>query len=76
MSDDGLAVYVLYYNPSDYPGLYVVRRQVATATSITVDPEPMAVTDTLMGARALLPVGLHRIERDIIDEPQIVETWL
>ena len=61
---DGLAVYVIYANPSDYPGKYVVRRQVVTSTAIVNDAEPLGVVDTLDQARALLPVML------------IVETWL
>jgi len=71
-----LPIFVIYRDPSDYPGKYVLRRQLVSGGVITVDPEPMAVGDTLMHARAQLPMGLHRMERHQDDEPQIVECWL
>lgn len=72
----GLAVLVIYHNPTDYPGRYVVRRQVATAIGIVADGDPLGVVDTLDAARALVPEGMYRLDRHPTDEPQIVESWM
>jgi hypothetical protein len=73
-----LAVVVIYRNPLDYPGKYVVRRQWAGAGgSIEVEDEPIAVVDTLDEARAAVPAEQDAcIARDPHDEPHIVESWI
>ena len=70
-----MEVYVVYYDPSDYPGLYVVRRQVAGRGTVTTDREPLTVAKTLKEARQCIPAGLERFQPSPDDDPVIVETW-
>lgn len=72
--DEGLTFWVVYFNPSDYPGKYVVRVQVLLKGELLSDPA-CQVADTLDGARALIPHGLHCQPRQPNDFPVVVETW-
>lgn len=71
----GAHQYVIYENPRDAPGKFVVRR-----FFFVHGPEPIAVgiTDSLEEARALVPQKTHgcKIDRMPQDEPQIVEVWM
>lgn len=71
-----LSVYVIYYNPSDYIGMYVLRRQQIVAGEIHIDKKPMCVSKHMGDIRAALPVGL--IEISTANEPDrcIEEIWL
>lgn len=73
-----LLVAVIYHDPSDYPGMYVVRQHHATSSGPpTIDVEPLAVTDTLEAAReAVPPQQSWRTDRFPEDDPTIVETWM
>jgi hypothetical protein len=78
---DGLAMYTVYENPSDYPGWFVVRRSVVTADGVvTMAPTLFARARTLKDCRAAIedahPEGLVCMHRSEGDEPQIVEVWL
>lgn len=71
-----LRVWCIYFNPSDFPGLYVVREW-----HVLRDKEPMPVNvartrHTLVQARELIPLGLVALARCPSDDPAIVETWL
>ena len=70
-----MEVYVVYYNPSDYPGLYVVRRQVAGRGTITVDAKPLGVSATLKEVRSFIPSHAEQFPRDPNDDSTIVEVW-
>lgn len=75
VEDNGLKVWVITYNPSDFPGKYVVRPQVADAEGVS----PMAeyyVEDTLNEVRRHVPDGLCCLQRDPNDDPVIVECWI
>lgn len=72
-----LKMYVLYHNPSDYPGKWVVRRWVIKQEGPVPDYEPMSVADTREGALSCLEwLGLSRVGRDPRDQDQIKEIWL
>lgn len=71
-----LDFYVVFRNPSDFPGQYVIRRQRAGPGTITKDATPLAVGPTLAVVRAALPPGLTRLERDPNDDPSILEVWV
>lgn len=82
-SEDALVIWVVYWNATDYPEKWVVRRnKVCRGDSREVEPvvrvaaEPDFVGDSLEAARESLPLGLHRLDRDPTDAPQIVEVWL
>jgi hypothetical protein len=73
--------WVVYFNPSDFPGLFVVRPWDIVKGS----PEPVArraehwVCGSLEEARALIlrgDPGLVCLARDPSDPPPIVEVWL
>ena len=70
-----LDMWAVYQQPRDYPDSYVARRYIIApgATMATVD---MFIADSLAELHALLPPGLHRIERDVNDDPRILETWV
>lgn len=77
MAEELVRHYVIYHNALDYPGKYVLRGHTVTAQGPIPDPEPIAVADTLDGARLGLPIEAdYRLERDPQDEPQIVELWI
>ena len=67
-----LLVYTIYKNPSDYPGLWVLRVHEAPG-----GPRPVAVTaKTLEEIRAHIPGDLVRVPRQPNDDPVIYETWI
>ncbi len=74
---DTLPMLVIYKNPKDYPGAFVVRlwRVVHSATEPAATPYCMLAT-SLEQARVLLPRGLACIVRGETDDPCIMETWL
>lgn len=65
-------MWVVYFNPTDFPGLYVVRKFIGEEGSGF-----HMVRTTLEAAREpLKALGLTCIQRMEGDEPQIVEVWL
>jgi hypothetical protein len=71
-----LTIYVIYKNPRDYPGKWVVRAQDANddgSISIHLD---CAVCESLEHARQCVPPGLVMLMRAPEDDPAIYETWL
>jgi hypothetical protein len=75
MSDKVLTIWVIYQNPKDHPGKWVLRPQYATPQGIVADPG-CAVGNTLEDVRACLPPGLVKLTRHVDDDPVIYETWL
>lgn len=70
--------YVIFKNPSDHPGKFVVRLRRMIGEEGVLDATPVAVVDTLEAAREkientdcllCLPRGPH-------DEPEVIETWV
>lgn len=79
MKDDGdpFWVWVIYFNPSDYPGKYVLRAQYADMQGdIHVSAEAY-VCDTIEPLQEqMISRGLVKILRDPADDPVIVESWI
>lgn len=69
-------LWVVYKNPSDYPGKFVVRRQWASRAGEHKCVYPECVTDSLDKARSVIPGGLYRLDRMPGDDPVILEVWL
>lgn len=67
-----LWLFVIYENPSDFPGLFVVRRWLLTQP----DAEPWFVGSTLGAARESLPLGLYNLGRQPGDDHTIKEVWI
>jgi hypothetical protein len=79
MTNKVLTIYVVYHNPTDYPGKFVVRGQsiVADDPHVHIDADPLTVATSLDDAREpLLGFGLYRMPRQRGDDPVIVETWI
>lgn len=70
-----LTQYVIYWNPSDYPGRFVTREWKVTAGQVLAAAHPCAVADSLAEARAIVPDGLVHIGRMPGDDPAIFEVW-
>lgn len=82
-TEDGfcMELFVVYSNPSDFPGKFVLRRHIAGppdrwGPNGTPDPDPIAVCSTLDEARSCLPPALCNIGRYREDDPVIVEVWV
>lgn len=70
-----LGLWVIYKNPADYPGKYVLRKWEITAG--TVAPERAVVlADDIETLRAQLPAGVQRFEPDKLDNVSIVECYV
>lgn len=78
MSERVLPVVVIYENPLDFPGRFVVRRQWACkGDKVEIEVDPLAVVDTLEQARAAVPMEQDaRVDRDPDDDSKIVECWV
>ncbi len=73
--DGGLTVYVIFERPIEFPNGYVVRRQIAVAGGVWIDPIAVGVA-TLEQARAEVPPGLFNLGRRPGDAPAVLETWI
>lgn len=69
--------WVIYYNPADYPGKYVVREWavIVGQREPIAAVEAAAVVDTIEAARAVIPPAMVDIGRRDDDDPVIVEVW-
>jgi hypothetical protein len=67
-----LNIYVIYEDPLDHPGMYVLRRWVG----LVPDPKPLVVTAVLEEVRAALPDYCIPIGRYPEDDPKIKEVWI
>lgn len=69
--------YCVYNSPSDFPGLYVVRRWVIENGVMTPEADPCMMSKNLEWVRWFLSsAGLVCVTRRKEDNPVIVETWL
>jgi hypothetical protein len=71
--------YCITYNPSDYPGLYVVRRWAIQEGNPhpVPDKDPICAVEKLDRAREHVPPGLVCIPyQEGREDPVIVETWM
>ncbi len=75
---NGLWMYVVYKNPSDYLGRFVVRQWLLSGDGMMIpNAEPYAIVANLSAARKEIPqAGLMMISRFKDDDPVIVEVWL
>lgn len=84
MSEESLAaptgvlkMWVIYWNPIEYPGKAVARRWIAGPKIPVIDPDSKPLIGrTVEELRGLMPVGLYRMERSPGDDPSIVEVWM
>lgn len=69
------AIWTVYENPSDYPGLFVARMWIVTRQPEPVPTDVVFTGPTLLSVRGKIPAGLHCIPRQPLDDVTIVETW-
>ena len=70
-----MSIFVIYKNPSDYPNEFVVRVWVVAGIVVPLQ-RPLVVVDTIEQARAAMPDGLFKMDRQDDDDPCIVEAWM
>ena len=71
-----IGMFVVYENPSDYPGQVVVRQCFVRDGEWLPAILPHAVVETVDEARDRIPKGLACVPRSPQDDPVIVEVWL
>ncbi len=64
--------FVVYFNPRDYPGLYVVRRH----QGLTPTSEVWSFSKLKDARRNCASRGLVCLARHHDDDPTVVETWV
>ena len=67
--------YAIYEKPTDHPHHYVVREWLIGPGTMTPG-KLMGLSDTLDGARKLVPPGMDLLPRFANDDPVIVEVWI
>ena len=76
-TNDDLRQYVIYWNPRDHPDQFVVRGWSITSDSEPIpDREALVIAPTLAEARAVVPPGLYRLPRFLLDDVAILEVWV
>jgi hypothetical protein len=74
---DGLTMYTIYDHPKDFPDHFVVRKWKVIAPNISpISDGVLGISETLDGARKMLPMECTCLSRDDSDESQIVESWI
>ena len=67
----GIDIWVIYDNPLDVPGKFVLRHWINENPTKT-----MYIADTLDEIRTKVPQGLVNIGRMPEDDPKIKEVWI
>jgi len=68
----GIITYVIYRNPLDYPGKFVLRKWIGA--NPFEDPE--AVCNEIHECHNLLPSTCKKLPPDPNDDPVIYEVWM
>jgi len=75
--EKGVVIYVVYENPSDYPGKYVAKRDIIKLGKLTRDPYWIMVEkDYAVIKKEMQRLGLVWMQRHMGDDPVIKETWI
>lgn len=70
------SIWVVYWNPTDYPNKYVARRfrinqrDAAPTSDVMITPVYSYIKDIMEG------MGLTKLPHSEVDEPHIIENWL
>lgn len=75
MRDIALTQWVVYRNPADAPGMFVVRQWMIEHGKLDPIPGQAWASESLEALRTVLPNGLVRFEPGPDDDPCIVEVW-
>jgi hypothetical protein len=73
-----LSSWTIYFNPSDHPGRYVLRRfDIVQGQAEPVPASDASIHLSLQAARQHIPTHVDVcFPRDAHDDPAIVETWM
>ena len=75
MNPDTLKIWVVFRNPTDFPGKFVLRvQEILPGGHVYMRPE-VWLRDSLEALRECVPPGLYRQDRQREDPEQIVEVW-
>lgn len=74
-TEPALTMFTVYKNPSDFPPGYALRKWSITERG-PIAEEGRGGVWSLDEIRAMIPPGLHRMDRMPEDEPCIVEVWI
>lgn len=76
--DDNVEMFTIYFNPTDYPNRYVVRRFVIfpNMADPVADPTPTRICHSIQEARRAIPDGLVMMTRHPSDPLGVVESWV
>lgn len=67
----------IYFNPSDYPGQYIVRGWVIGYPNPIPDLEPMYIGDSIEEARDIArSKKLFNVGRSSNDDSVLIEVWV
>jgi len=67
--------YAIYFNTTDYPKRYVVRKWYMI-DGISIPDDHKFVEETLSDARAHIPKGFVNVGNKLETDPVIVECWI
>ena len=68
------SIWTIWIDRPEHPGKHVIRRYEILIKSR--EPLSEEVADSLEAARALLPPGLSKAERNEREDPDLVEMWM
>lgn len=72
-----LYIYTVYDHPSDIPEYFVVKRWLITNIGEVQDPDFILQHHDLEALReVLVKQGLVRLQRDLTDDPIIIENYI
>ena len=74
--EDVLTIWTIYQNHPAHPGKFVVRAYDVLAGGRWAPRPESAAFASLDEARATVPCGLYWMNRNPVDDPTIVETWI
>jgi hypothetical protein len=73
---DEIVAYVVYRDPSDYPGMFVLRAFRFQNGRLQPELDPKAISKSLSLCRALIPKDRVNLERSANDDSAIYEVWI
>lgn len=71
-----MSSYVVYFNPPDFPGRFVVREWFIERSGELLALNLIGTAASLVEARALIPVGMVNFRRSADDIPAVLEVWM
>lgn len=74
--EEVLTIWTIYQNHPAHPGQFVVRAYDILPGGHSVPRAETVLTATLDEARAAVRGGLYWMNRNPVDDPTIVETWV